>query len=359
MVLEQTPVLAEVGAGLSVTPNAVKGLWSLDLADQLDELAFEPRQQIVRHHQTDQVLVRIDRSDCRAQYGAPYLQMHRADLHRVLVEALEALRPGTIRLNAEVTGLKISGTRAEVLCGGQPAISADLVIGADGLRSRVRQAMYGEDTVRFTGQIAYRGLVRREAVADLEMAEGSCVWAGPGRVFVRYPLRGGALINCVMLGRAEHWAEESWSTRTAPGELKAALSGWPTEVQQLVGAIPNDQSFKWGLFDRPPLKNIVTSNVALVGDAAHPMLPFFAQGASSAIEDAIVLSRCMAASDDVASALLRYQNARLERVTMLQVESSLGGERLQGNNPDQIGKTPPKNEDSMGLFHYDPATVPI
>jgi salicylate hydroxylase len=359
IVYEQAPALGEVGAGLSVTPNAVKGLVFLGLGPALDQAASEPMQQIVRHHQTNQIMVRIDRNPCRAQYGAPYLQIHRADMHRILVDAFTALVPNGIRLNAHVTAMTADASGVVLTFADQSSTKADLVIGADGLRSNVRQWCFGGDAARYTGHVAYRGLIPRADLKDVVMDEGSCAWAGPGRVFLRYPLRQGALINCVMLGRSEQWAEETWSAKADVGELQSALKGWPDEVQRLINAIPNERCFKWGLFDRPPLSSIVTERVVLIGDAAHPMLPFFAQGAATAIEDGVVLARCMAATDDLVDALQRYQRARLERVTMMQVQSSAGGERLQMDDTERLSKEPLKNEDTLGIFHYDPASVPV
>ncbi|MSQ85723.1 MAG: salicylate 1-monooxygenase [Alphaproteobacteria bacterium] len=358
-VYEQAPALGEVGAGLSVTPNAVKGLVFLGLGKALDQAASEPLQQIVRHHQTNQIMVRIDRNPCRDQYGAPYLQIHRADMHRILVDAFTALVPDGIRLNAHITAMTADPSGVALTLADQSTAKADLVIGADGLRSSVRQWCFGGDAARYTGHVAYRGLIPRADLKDLIMDEGSCAWAGPGRVFLRYPLRHGALINCVMLGRSEHWAEETWSAKADVGELQSTLKGWPEEVQRLINAIPSERCFKWGLFDRPPLAAIVSDRLALIGDAAHPMLPFFAQGAASAIEDAVVLARCMEASDDLADALQRYQRARLERVTFMQIQSSAGGERLQMDDTERLKKEPLKNEDTLGIFHYDPANVPI
>jgi len=359
VVYEQAPALGEVGAGLSVTPNAVKGLAFLGLNDALSKMASEPLQQIVRHHQTNQVMVHIDRKPCRTQYGAAYLQIHRADMHQILVKAFTEMVPDGIRLDAAVASMTTGESGCTLTMSNGTQTTADLVIGADGLRSNVRQWCFGGDAVRYTGHVAFRGLIPRSDLGDLEMAEGSCAWAGPGRVFLRYPLRGGALINCVMLGRSDHWAEESWSAQADIAELKGALAGWPDEVQRLIDAINKDRCFKWGLFDRAPLSSITCPRVALLGDAAHPMLPFFAQGAASAIEDGVVLSRCMAASRNLTEALERYQRARLERVTLMQVQSSEGGERLQASNTENLRKEPLKNEDTLGIFHYDPASVPI
>jgi salicylate hydroxylase len=358
-VYEQAPSLGEVGAGLSVTPNAVKGLNWLGLKDQLEQQAYEPPQQLVRNSKTNDILVRIDRAPCREQYGAPYLQIHRADLHKILVAALNDLVPDAIHLGAAVTDIVETHHDVSLTFSHGRKAQADVLIGADGLRSSVRQWRAGSDAVRYTGHVAYRGLVPRDHVLGLDMAPGSCAWAGPQRVFLRYPLRQGDLINCVMLGQSEHWAEESWSARAEIGELKSILTGWPSEVQTLIDAIPSDKCFKWGLFDRAPLTSIVSHRVALLGDAAHPMLPFFAQGAASAIEDAVVLARCMAAEPDIEAALKRYEVARLERVTMMQRMSAAGGERLQMTETERLGKEPLQNEDTLGIFYYDPTTTPI
>jgi salicylate hydroxylase len=358
-VYEQVPALGEVGAGLSITPNSAKGLYFLGVGEALEREADEPRQQLLRHWKTNEVLLRIDRSGCRAHYGGPYLMIHRADLHRILADAFRALVPKGIRLNVPVAALRQGAGGVELATKDGTTIRAGLVIAADGLRSAVRAHLFGDDKPRFTGQVAYRGLIPRAALAGLAIAEGSCVWAGPGRVFLRYPLRHGALMNCVVLERTEDWVEESWSVRADVNELKAKLADWPDEPRALAAAIAPDQFFKWGLFDRAPLPALHVGRVALIGDAAHPMLPFHAQGAASAIEDAVVLARCLAAAGTPEAALARYEAARRTRVTMLQVEAAKGGQSLQAPDPERFKTRTPENEDALGIFHYDPATVPI
>jgi len=182
---------------------------------------------------------------------------------------------------------------------------------------------------------------------------------GPGRNLVTYPIRGTDLVNIVALTRAEGWAEESWNAKAAPAELSALFEGWAPYVTDAIAAIGEDALYRWGLFVRTPLKQWVKGRVALLGDAAHPMLPYMGQGASSAIEDGVVLGRCFGEGADPIEALQLYERARVDRCAFLQAESNVGGDRLQALDPYFLRDNPPKNEDALGIFAYDPTSVEL
>lgn len=358
-VFEQAQGLGEVGAGLSITPNAVKGLRLLGLDAFLHEVANRPLVQWTHHGETGEDLVRIDRTHCEEQYGAPYFQLHRADFHDELVRRCLALEPDLLRLDAAVVAVSADATRPHLALGDGTTIDAAAVVGADGVRSTVRRSVFGEDTLDFTGQMAWRGLLPASELPAWTVEAASHNWIGPGRTFVTYPVRGGRLVNVVAFARAEEWVEESWSAPALPGELRAAFDGWCDAVTTVVEAIGDRECYRWGLFSRRPLTTLVQDGVVLIGDAAHPMLPFFGQGASSAIEDAVVLARCLEQAASVAGALAMFDAARTERVTFLQAESNLGAQRLQGIDPYMLRDQPPRNEDALGIFRYDPASVAL
>lgn len=359
-VYEQAPQLGEVGAGISLSPNAVKGLRFLGLEAAINSLADEPPQQITRHFQTGEVLVRIDRADTPQRYGAPYLQMHRADLHSVLSEALLQHDAGSIVLNMQLETIEELTHRVALGFSDGSNVDAAAVIGADGLKSRVRQQVFGQDDPEFSGYGAWRGLIPGSQLTDLELAPGSCVFAGPGRLFVRYPVRRGALQNFVAFTRTEKSQAESWSQTGSVDELKRHFMDFAPEVQHVLAAVPAGRCHKWGLFARDPLPGWVTKSVAVLGDAAHPMMPWFGQGAAAAIEDGVILARALAAADgDVATGLKRYEAARHERVTRIHRESLLGGERLSAMSTQALKDQPPETEDSLGITQYDPATAPV
>ncbi|MCC5867692.1 MAG: FAD-dependent monooxygenase [Gammaproteobacteria bacterium] len=357
-IFEQAPFLGDVGAGISVTPNAFKGLRHVGVAQAVEAQADQPLQQLTCEGHSGEILIEIDRTGVREQYGAPYLQLHRADLHAILVQAVQAADPDTLCLGRTCTGIEESSGEVLLHFAGGERERCVALIGADGLKSTVREQVFGAAVPDFSGFVAWRGLVPTTSLGDLPLESGSRVFVGPGRIFVRYPVRGGKLQNFVAFVRTGNWEAESWSQPAEIAELDAHFADWHMEVRALIGAAHS--CHKWGLFAREPLQRWVTERVAVLGDAAHPMMPWFGQGAAMAIEDAVVIGRCFAAApNDAPAALRRYQAARLERVTMIHREALLGGERLTQMDPEGLRRVPARNEDALGLFHYDPANVPI
>lgn len=358
-VYEQASQIAEVGAGLSISPNATKALEWLGLADYLRAHANEPLVQWTHHGETGEDLLGIDRHDCRQEYGAAYYQIHRADAHNELFRRCLDVDRDMFVLGAKLVDVESLGSQAVAVFDSGAKVTADLLVGADGVRSTVRDRVFGAGDVEFTGQMAWRGLIPSEKLPDWATEAVSHNWIGPGRTFVSYPIRGQNLVNFVAFARSEKWIEESWSTPAKAGEIRNAFADWCDPVMSILSAMDEQRGFRWGLFTRAPLSSLVKERVVLIGDAAHPMLPFFGQGASSSIEDGIILARCIDAAATLDEALTRYGRVRTDRVTHLQRESNLGAERLQGLDPYVLRDQPVKNEDSLGIFRYDPVTVAV
>jgi salicylate hydroxylase len=355
-VYEAAPALGEVGAGITVSPNAGRVLDWLGLGDAVRAHGVQPHTQRIQHWATGELLREMDRGAAlEERYAAPYRHLHRADLHAMLADALEAAQPGAIRLGAAVAGADADGT---IRFAGGGAARHCVVVGADGVKSAVRSSLFGGDTPVFTGQVAWRGLVAR---ADLPAAHRDAppgIHIGPGRLFLRYPVRAGALINYAAFVELQGWEEESWSIPSTPHELLGHFAGCDPLIESVVRATPEGRLFKWALHAREPLDRWVAGRVTLLGDAAHAMLPFLGQGAATAIEDGMVLARCLAgfAPDE---ALARYVAARRERCAMIQLQSRLVGLQFQGRDPEALGRGPLRNEEALGLFNYDAVTAPV
>jgi salicylate hydroxylase len=350
-IYERASTFGEVGAGLSISPNATLGLESLGLADFLAANANEPLDQMLFHGITGEPLISLNRRTTRETYGAAYYQLHRADLHKELVR----------RFGIEncVMDCHLIDIRNNTLrFANHPDVTADVVIAADGLRSVIRDTLFDPAPPVFSGHVAWRALVPADQLGP-EFVQSRSTNHVCGRNLVTYPVRQTALVNIVALTRSDHWAEESWSARADKAELLAEFEGWDSYVAGALAAIPCDAIHRWGLFVREPLNTWIKQRTALLGDAAHPMLPYMGQGASCAIEDGVVLGRCFAATADVDEALMLYENARIKRASMLQAESNLGGDRLQKLDPYMLRDQPLRNEDSLGIFAYDPANVPL
>jgi salicylate hydroxylase len=358
-VFEQAAQLTEIGAGISLSPNAVKGLQWLGVAERLVHRADTPPQQVTCHYATGAPLITIDRSDTIARYGAPYWQAHRADLQAALVAQLSESDPRAIATNKLLMRIRVDGEIAQLEFADGTNTMATAVLGADGSKSRVRADVFGVDAPAFAGFVAWRGLVPRDRLRGVALSPGSAVSIAPGRLFVRYPVRHGAQLNFVAFERSDIAQHESWSKRGATQTLRERFHDFHAETRAILAAFPDTECHRWGLYAREPLDNWARGTIALLGDAAHPMLPWFGQGAASAIEDAVVLGRCAARAATLREAFADYSAARLERVTTIHRESLLGGERLTGARPELMATAPARNEDSLGIFAYDPATVPL
>ncbi|TFZ03435.1 FAD-dependent monooxygenase [Ramlibacter rhizophilus] len=313
-VFEKASSFGDVGAGLQLSPNGTRCLFHLGLESEVMRLAAQPSGKEIRLWSNGRRWTLFDLGkDAVHRYGFPYLMMHRADLHAVLVKAIEDIRPGTIHLQRRYLAHHEHAHGVTLTLEGGAAMSFDALVAADGVHSACRSSLFGGGAVPwFTGCMAWRGLVPLDALPARFAEPVGTNWVGPGAHVVTYPVRAGRLINFVGVVEREDWRTESWTTRGTTEECLQDFAGWHEDVQQLIRGI--EQPYKWALLGRDPMDRWSLGRVTLLGDACHPMLPFLAQGAMMAIEDGVVLARCLAASPhEPAAALLRYEQLRSAR----------------------------------------------
>ncbi len=318
---EQSSAFNEVGAGIQLSPNCTRVLHSLGLQDALRRVAFLPEAAEMRDWRDGSVIATNVLGDSVLQaYGFPYYHLHRADLMRVLAEAA-----GTHPDICLHTGRRIEriGEQADVAFveSGDQRFTGDLLVGADGIHSMVQAQCFGAQAPTFTGNVAWRALIPVSRLPAGLVRPVATAWWGPHKHFVHYYVRGGELVNCVCVIEKSGWELESWNERGNHAELKRDFAGWHNDLQTLIDAMDPQACFKWALFDRPPLEQWSRGRMTLLGDACHPTLPFMAQGAAMAIEDAAVLARCLREASDPIAALPRYEHLRRPRTRRIQAGS--------------------------------------
>jgi salicylate hydroxylase len=330
-VLEQAPELREVGAGVQISANGSRALYALGIGEALAASSCEASGKEIRLWSTGQTWKLFDLgAESIARYGFPYFTMYRPDLLEVLVNAVRCEKPDAVHLGSKVTGFDQKDGRVTLTLDDGRSVTGDALIGADGIHSRVRHQLFGDEPPAFTGMIAWRGVIPMERLPSHLSRPVATNWVGPGRHVIHYPLRRGELMNFVGIVERTDWQVESWTARGTTGELRADFSGWNDDVQTMIGAI--ETPYKWALMLRSPLPRWTEGRVTLLGDACHPTLPMLAQGAVQAIEDGYVLGRALAESDDVETGFRRYERARKSRTDRMVEGSAENAKRF--HNPE-------------------------
>jgi salicylate hydroxylase len=309
IVCEQAPRLSEIGAGLNLTPNAIKALRALGVEDQVNAIASGSDFLNIRSWKSGRFISRTRRGDFREKFGAPNLSVHRADLLNVLSGALKTT---DVRTGLRAVSVEGRANNAVARFADGSEIEADIVVGADGIHSAVRESLFGADAPRFTGCICWRGMAEAAAIPrDINITDGA-LWMGPHGHVVHYPVRRGELLNIVAHFDSDAWTEESWTRECDVAEVMTTYARWNSQLTRIFPC--STRWYKWALYDRDPLETWSVGRATLLGDSAHAMLPYLGQGAAQAIEDACVLAAAVAKhAGDLDAALSAYERIRAPR----------------------------------------------
>lgn len=352
-VYERSAQLVDQGAGITLAPNATRVLYHLGLGPGLEQSAVTPPQTEYRHYRTGEVIMRMMTKDFRQRYGAPYLRLHRWDLQHAMITRLAEVAPGTLQLGSGVDRLEPQGEHVTLRFADGRVDSADIVIAADGIRSSLREALFHPAPPVFAGFVAWRGLVN---TSDLPPhLHESAVAFGQGRHINRYLVRRGELLNFIAVAHRDNWEEEGWNIPAPLDEFLEEFASFDEGTRTIISRPALGQVYKWGLFGRPWLEQWSSGRVVLLGDAAHPMLPFLGQGAANALEDAMILTRCLTLESTPERAFALYQETRAPRVRRATEQAAQRGHRYLGEpNADSLKGNEPGAE-----YAYDAVAGPL
>lgn len=331
-VTEQSGVISEVGAGLQLSPNAMKVLNALGVGARVMTDAFRPQAAEMRWGRSGRKIFSIPlRKAAMNRWGAEYIHVHRADLIEALRAELVARAPDSVVLGYRLERYENRGDKIIATFAGGETIETDLLIGADGIHSAVRDQMLGPDKPEFTGCVAWRATAPVTALGNHAPPPTASVWVGPRRHAVTYLLRRGSLANFVGVVEHKTPGDESWTATGAKEQALKDFKRWHPSVTGIIEAA--DSMNRWALYGRKPLPKWSDGRATLLGDACHPMLPFLAQGAAMAIEDAWALAACLDAEGDIPAALEAYEARRKPRVSRVQEGARANSKLYHRGNP--------------------------
>jgi salicylate hydroxylase/6-hydroxynicotinate 3-monooxygenase len=330
-VYEQATRFGRIGAGIQMMPNSMKVLRGIGVEERLRQIAFSPYSHLNRDAYSGEVLRELPMPD--TLYGAPYQCMHRADLHDALASVLPS---DIIHLNKKLSGLDQKGGQVTLSFADGSKATADAVVGADGVHSLVRDIIVGPDAPLHKGRIAYRAVFDSSLMGGFDIGPSRTKWWGKDRHIVIYYITRvkSELYFVTSVPESSDWmTKESWSAKGDVHELRAAYESFHQDVRNVLNACPD--CHKWAILEREPLPHWSQGRVVLLGDSAHPMTPYMAQGAATSIEDAAVLARCLdgVEGDDIEGAFKRYEAHRKPRTSVIQAISSANS-WMQGGDAD-------------------------
>lgn len=369
-VFEQASELKAVGAGLQLSANATRVLDELGLEQALNEVTVKSGGKCVRLWNTGQEWQLFDLSEeSIVRYGHAYRMLYRPDLHKILVDALARVSPSALRLGDKVTGVGQDARGVHVTLADGTTHHGDVLVGADGVHSITRENLIAKDRPRFSGCIAWRGVIPRTSLPQSMQGPEGVNWMGPGAHIVHYPINAGRLVSFTGIVEKEGWFRESWTEQGSIEECRADFKGWHPDIQAFIDQL-GPTPLRWAMMLRDPLTNWTNGRVTLLGDAAHPTLPFLAQGAAMGIEDARILARALDAhGDDAAHALQVYQATRIDRTTRIVKGSSENTKRFHNRelaSPEGAAAYVAREFEEKTararydwLFSYEPENTPL
>lgn len=363
-IYEQAPELGEVGAGIQMSANAMHVLNYLGIGDEISAKSVRPAAYVFRLHDTGEIIDRFALSEEHLKmHKAPYNQAHRADLHEILANAILKLKPDVVHLNKKATKFEETDDGVELFFEDGTSAKGDILVGADGVKSIVRDQIAGAIPATYTGDSAWRLTIPKEKLPEDFMEEVMSVWMGPGKHAVSYWLRKGTLLNFVGAVETPVASEESWTAKFPWEDLKADFDGWHPDIQTIIDLVDKDECYRWALYKRPVVPTWSTSRATILGDAAHATLPYLAQGAAMAIEDGAVLSRALRQEDNIADALDLYQRNRVERCARVVNTSDANRELFHLDSVDEIrhyfATRDEGGDRNAWLYSYNPLTVEL
>jgi len=366
-VFERSAGIREIGAGVQISPNAGRLLHSLGLGAAYSEISVNPHRVVLRRWEDDSIIRATDLDESfLSQHQVPLANVARNELVEIIGDAVAARTNVTMKFSTHVVAVEPGESSSVVLFSEGSSQSFDIVIGADGIHSVVRPCVGGIDKPRFSGSAAYRALVPRSAVEDLPIDVTNRM--GPDRHVVSYFIgRNRSHLNLVCISPEDSWESESWTEQGTMEDLYSRFEGWSPDFLSLLGRV-EEPVFRWALYDREPLEQWGIGTTTLLGDACHPMLPFMAQGSCQAIEDAVVLARCLSdvSTSDAVSALRRYEDVRQGRTAQVQTSAVMNKDLFhmvdgqeQRDRDLILSISPPGMSILDWVYEYDALTIPV